>query len=270
MLAVGGSMSAATGTKITQEVATTSTRFVKDANSGVTLDSNVSIRLNAAQDYSCSVWCNFTGDASGTSNKDGIILNIGGTNSTGGFTLKYNDSANDNQKINVIHWHGGLGFPTVKADTTNLVHATWYHIGVTYTRSAKNLKIYINGALSSSHTINPGGNTSGTWNIGYKAGVGTANYIAADINTAVVWGNVTLSAEEMRQLYNNGNNCDATKIKSNYIKAAFLLDAKSAPGSGAIRDYGPFGAHGTSNSALDANSFNRLGVAPRVLTRIGV
>lgn len=269
MLSVGGSMVATTGTKITQDMATTSTRFIKHADSGVTLDSSVSIRLASSEDYSCSVWCNFTGDASSTSNKDGIILNVGGSNSTGGFTLKYNDSANDNQKINVIHWHGGLGLPTVKADTTNLVHDTWYHVGLTYTRSSKVLKIYINGALSSSHTPNPMANTSGTWNIGYKAG-SLANFIAADINTAVVWGDITLSAEEMRQLHNDEKNCDATKIQSSYIKAAFLLDSKSGTGTDTVLDSGPHGAHGTANASLDTSSFNRLGVAPRTLARIGV
>lgn len=267
MLAVGGSMAANGATKITQEnVPLTSTEFEEQSNGGITLAStNTDTGYADEEDYTLSLWFKITVDQSGVNNEDYDVIMFG-KGSRGGFAIMINDETGDDEHVRIRHYTDGMALGTFD-DTTNLAHDTWYHLAVTYKYSLDTVKIYIDGALSTTHTSAQAPTQIATPQFVCKGyGLGSTGFDGW-LNNFGYWSS-HFSDSQILELYNGGNSCDITKIDPDNQKCIYLFDSRDSSGSDNVKDYGPHGAHLTAESSIADSDFEKSETSKNTLVAL--
>jgi hypothetical protein len=117
-----------------------------------------------------------------------------------------------------------LEFGTYGGNTTSstaLSLNTWYHVAATVTSGAT--KLYINGSLDTTGSNTLNSFTYGKTHVGelYYATTISARHFAGNIDELALFNSV-LSADEITQLYNNGDPFDLNSDAGNYTSSANL------------------------------------------------
>jgi hypothetical protein len=126
--------------------------------------------------------------------------------------------------LGVNNTSNNLEFGTYGGNTTSstaLSLNTWYHVAATVTSGAT--KLYINGSLDTTGSNTLNSFTYGKTHVGelYYATTTAARHFAGNIDELALFNSV-LSADEITQLYNNGDPFDLNSDAGNYTSSANL------------------------------------------------
>jgi hypothetical protein len=126
--------------------------------------------------------------------------------------------------LGVNNTSNNLEFGTYGGNTTSstaLSLNTWYHVAATVTSGAT--KLYINGSLDTTGSNTLNSFTYGKTHVGelYYATTTAARHFAGNIDELALFNSV-LSADEISQLYNNGDPFDLNSDAGNYTSSANL------------------------------------------------
>jgi hypothetical protein len=211
------------------------------------------------EDFSVSGWIKFTADATSVSNEDGVVI-FDGTDEdspVNGFYIKYKDDANDDEKIQVKHFHASSS--PVLNGSTNIAHNTWYNVVYTYKNSTTTGTLYLNGAVDGTDTSF---NTPDDVNTDDEIEIATSSSDEADtiVCEVVFWKGITLSAAQVVGIYNNGRPKNGLSCERSYIKGYWKLNADDATGSSNVVDSSGNSHHGTAGSAVADGDFDTTDV----------
>ena len=126
--------------------------------------------------------------------------------------------------LGVNNTSNNLEFGSYGGNTTSstaLSLNTWYHVAATVTSGAT--KLYINGSLDTTGSNTLNSFTYGKTHVGelYYATTNAARHFAGNIDELALFNSV-LSADEITQLYNNGDPFDLNSDAGNYTSSANL------------------------------------------------
>jgi hypothetical protein len=157
-----------------------------------------------------SAWIYPTANAS--TNNLRTIISWGSAATGQGRFLGVNNTSNNLE-------FGSYGGNTTSSTALSL--NTWYHVAATVTTGAT--KLYINGSLDTTGSNTLNSFTYGKTHVGelYYATTTAARHFAGNIDELALFNSV-LSADEITQLYNNGDPFDLNSDSGNYTSSANL------------------------------------------------
>ena len=220
----------------------TVTSFTDSHSDYITVANHADWQIDG-EDFSACFFVKITEDASGTSNKDGIVGLKAGQFRQGGFWFEYKDDSSDDQHFSF--WTSTASAKTgIDTTAVNIIHDEWYHVAATYDLSTTTGRIYLNGVLSKS-------STSVTAPTAYTNDVGLGGwtpYVSSKVSDVAFWNGTVLTAAEILEL----------SMRKNYHSynitptAYYRLDENSKSGSNNVLDVLE-NHHGTSSNMLDAD-----------------
>lgn len=165
-----------------------STGYLTHADGGATDISG------ADQPITVAAWINLDGLS-----VDKHIMSHGNLTTSAGFAF-YIESTDSTVRFRLSS-DGSASVVAYSAATVSI--GTWAHVAAVYNDT--DIRIYVNGALSTNGSYNPLTYSSGVFNNNYVFGIGVcgSNYFTGYIDEAIVF-NRALSAAEILELYETG------------------------------------------------------------------
>lgn len=124
--------------------------------------------------------------------------------------------------LNFLRNRVGVAVDTASA-TVTLGTSSWHHIAMVYDTTTNLIRAYLDGVLVATVSSTGSGSAVSTNGISIGAVTTAGNFASAKIDDCVIFAGTKLSADEVRQLYNNGTGLEynsAINFTKNFIVTA--------------------------------------------------